>query len=192
MVSAFDYIAANSGTMVLVLAFTLFAAAFGAVKIREQQVRASFFQHATVEMESAMISAERVLQNGATPPAVREVLLTMLNAVSDPELGRSFSEFYLKTTARKSRKPAQPNELSRAIDRLHLSHPELAADIHKALMAFTLFLPVMYADQVDILENAGEGAMAPESVFDRVAKVGAMLKSEKNGKNGGDGTALAY
>lgn len=172
-----------------ILGVTLGCVAFGCMYVRNAEVKLKFYDFATGETNAALISADRVLKNGATPELVRRVLLCMLETVASPELGKHYVEQFMILNRQKKARPGSTNALSEAMDKLHAQNPELAADAHKALMGLILALPLMHAEKIDVteitaLEYAGEGATNPGSVFDRASK--ALSSFEKPGNpNGG-------
>lgn len=170
-----------------ILGVTLGCAAIGLNVIKDLSTKRRFYEFATDETERALISADRVLKNGATPHEVRQILLCMLETVAEPKLGRDFVEHYSSLQSRKKKRPDASNPLSVAMDKLHATNPDLAADAHTALMGIILALPLMYADKVHVteietLEYAGEGATSPSAVFDRASK--ALSDVNKHGRNG--------
>lgn len=178
----------NSAYLALaILGATLGAATFLTTRWKEARVRAEFFAFAQSELNSAMISADRALKNGATPAVARDGILLLLEAVATPEVGRSLMRVFAENADKKAGKPGSENDLSRAIDSLHLKNPALAADIHKAIMGMILAIPVLYADKIKVEALAVQGATNPESLFDRVAKALGGLNG--NGKNGGGNLA---
>ena len=156
-----------------VVGATLGLCTFGLFQIRELKQKFGLYDAIEAELDSALISADRVLKNGATPDVVRSSLLCMLETLASPSLGRVYAERYhsLSRKARKvRRKPGSTNELIVEMDKLHVKNPDLAADAHNALMGIILALPVIHADRIDALQYAGEGATNPSSVFDRAEK----------------------
>ncbi len=176
-----------------VIGATLGLSTFGLFQIRELKAKFQLYDAVEAEVESALISADRVLKNGATPAAVRASLLCMLETLASPSLGRVYVEkyHYLSRKARNKgrRKPGSTNELILEMDKLHVKNPELAADAHNALMGMILALPVIHADRIDAFEYAGEGATNPSSVFDRAAR--ALSASQDKLPPGVDGNGLA-
>lgn len=165
-------------------------AAFLSGRIRSHERRLRFYDFVESGLDSALISADRVLKNGATPPEVRKFLLIMLQALATPEVGRDFAEWFaFRAGKEKAKKPGKVSELSLAIDKLHAQNPALAADIHRALMGIVMSLPVLYADKIDILEMVGEGATNPESVFDKAVKAVSKISGRADG--GGNGPQFA-
>ncbi|NTJ41704.1 hypothetical protein G6L28_03700 [Agrobacterium larrymoorei] len=161
-------------------------AVFGATYIKSMKVKIGFYDFAQQETDSALIAADRVLKNGATPEVIRTVLLCMLETLATPELGREFTEEFV-TSKRRRGKSSSSSPLSEAMDKLHAQNPKLAADAHSALMGIILALPLMHADRIEIseataLEYAGEGATNPSSMFERASK--ALASFNKNGNGG--------
>ena len=180
-----------------ILGATLGFAAFGMSIIKDLGVKRRFYDFALGETEAALVSADRVLKNGATPPEIRNVLLGALEARAEPELGRKFVAQYASLQSSKKKRPSASNPLSVAMDKLHVTHPDLAADSHTALMGIILALPLMHADKIEVseiagLEYAGEGATNPGSVFDRASKaLSGIDKGKGNGKGIDGGFAAA-
>lgn len=174
----------NAAYIAAILGATLGACSFLYSRRKDARARAEFYKLTNDELNSALISAERALKNGATPDVVRQTLLLMLEAVATPDVGRTFTQLFIQTASKKAKRPGHSNELSAAVDSLHARNPALAADIHKAIMGMILVIPVMYADKIKVDILAVEGATNPESVFDRIAKALGGLRGG-GGKNGG-------
>lgn len=176
-----------------VLGTTLGFVAFGLGMLRDLSAKREFYCFAQTEIDEALVSANRVLKNGATPTEIRMLLLYMLEALARQEVGRAFTEHYVSLQMSRKRRPGSKGSLAEAMDKLHARNPELAADAHKALMGLILAVPLINADKVKVseirgLRYIGEGATDPSAVFGRASRALAM---DNGGTDIGAGFAAA-
>lgn len=175
----------NAPYIAAIFGATASLAMIGVMYLRDLRLKKQLYQFACEETDAALLSADRALKNGATPPEIRYALLCMLEMVADPDIGRDFVRHFAKSQSSRRKRPGSKNPVSEAIDKLHASHPELAADVHKALMGMILALPLIHAEKVEVtkitaLEYAGEGATNPSGVFDRAAKALSSFDGRSN------------
>lgn len=180
------YLAAILGT-------TLGFVTFGLGMLRDLSSKREFYCFVKTKTDEALVSADRVLKNGSTPAEIRMLLLYLLEALAQQEVGRAFTEHYASLQAPKTRRPGSKGSLAEAMDKLHARNPELAADAHKALMGLILVVPLINADKVKVseirgLRYVGEGATDPGAVFGRASRALAM---DNGGTDVGGGFAAA-